>query len=340
MIKNIWTKMKEIFPTALMSAVIIVVLFFSLRFIPNIMANGTSFFATTLTSIFIPSQDQDNITDKTVSTSTTPTTPTISTIPATSTTPQKISVGQVYRPTQVQTTYYGKPDLAIKLIGTGIIDPASNQFFQTSYAGQNDTIGIKFEVKNVGTNVTGPWKLRLNMPSRTTPYYDSEYQVSLKQGEGMEYTASFNNPISQGINTAYITVDPLNDIDESIESNNSLTVPIKINGTSYSYNSNYNYGSYNANPSLPYGTLFTWTNMNGNCYANPQTGYPGNMITWYATASGGNGYYSYAWTGTDGLSSNESSISQTYTSSGTKTATVTITSNGQTITKNCSAYVY
>jgi hypothetical protein len=323
MTKKIWTKTKEIFPTALMSAVIIVILFSFLRFIPSIVANSTSFFATTLTSIFIPDENQNITPNKTVASTT------VNTVQKTNEQPAQ----------QNAKVYYGKSDLEIKFIGTGIIDPASKQFFQTSYAGQNDTIGIKFQVKNIGTNITGIWKLRLNMPSRTTPYYDSEYQVSLKPGEGMEYTASFDNPTTQGINVAYITIDPLNDISELVENNNSLTIPIKIDGASYSYNNNYNYGSYNANPSLPYGTLFTWTSMNVNCYANPQTTYPGNMITWYATVSGGNGYYSYFWTGSENLNSNERSVSKTYTSSGVKNATVTITSNGQAITKQCNALV-
>lgn len=317
MINDIWTKMKSSFPTALMSAVIIVVLFLSLRFIPSIISNGTSFFATTLTSIFIPSENNNTDVKNNINTSPIPTNTT------------KV----------VSVSYYGKPDLAITFISTGIIDPASKQYFQTNYAGANDTVGIKFLVKNIGTNVTGAWKLRLNMPSRTTPYYDSEYQISLKPGEGMIYTATFDSPVSQGINTAYITADPLNAVSESNESNNSLTVPVKIEGTSYSYNNNYNYGSYTAGPSLPYGTLFTWTSMTANCYANPQTTYPGNAITWYATVSGGNGYYSYNWTGTDNLNANQSSVSKTYTASGVKTATVTITSGGQSITKTCNALV-
>jgi len=321
MAKNLWTKMKDSFPTALMSALIVIVvvsvLAFSFKVIPNILANGSSYFATTLTSIFMPNEK----------------------LSATSSVTQKTPTKKTTA-VHTQVTYLGKSDLSITLIGTGIIDPATKQFVQTSYAGANDTVGIKFEIKNIGTNITGIWKLRLNMPSRTTPYYDSEYQISLKPGDAIEYVASFDNPTTQGINTAYVTADPLNQIDESIESNNSLTVPIKIDGTSYSYNNNYNYGSSNTNPSLPYGTLYTWTSMNASCYANPQTAYPGNMITWYVTTSGGNGYFSYSWTGTDGLNSTDRAISKTYTSSGTKTATVVITSNGQTITKQCSAYVY
>ena len=230
--------------------------------------------------------------------------------------------------------------MQVTLIGTGIIDPASKQFMLTNYAGYNDEIGIKFEVKNIGTNVSGAWKLRINAPSRTTPYYDSPLQTSIKPGDRIVYTSSFNSPMTSGINTAYITADPLNTVDEISKNNNQIIVPIKIEGTSYSYNNNYNYGSNVSVPSVPYGTIYTWTNINVSCYANPQTSYIGSPVTWSVSASGGNGYFSYSWTGSDALYSTDNSTSKTYYTSGTKTASVTVTSNGVSVTKQCSAYIY
>jgi len=241
---------------------------------------------------------------------------------------------------QKQKVYYGKPDLEVSLISTGIIDPASKQFIQTNYAGYNDEIAIKFQVKNIGTNVSGSWKVRINTPSRTTPYYDSGDQVSIKPGDRIVYTATFDSPVATGINTAYITADPLNMVDESSESNNLLSVPLRIEGTYYTYNNNYNYGSNAVSSNLPYGALYTWTNINVNCYASPQTAYVGSPVVWYATVSGGNGYYTYSWVGSDQLYASESAITKTYYSSGTKMATITVTSNGQQVSKQCSAYIY
>ncbi len=337
--KTLYEKAEEAFGTALMSAGIVLVVLFllwiPLKLIPAIYSRGTNYVSTSLSSLFISgdaTSTQQNITNTNTPVKTN-SNPTVNTSVTSNT-------KTTYSNIQVQKTYYGKPDLQITLIGTGIIDPASGQFTLTNYAGFNDEIAIRFEVKNIGTNISGPWKLRINTPSRTTPYYDSAYQTSIKPGDRIIFTTSFNSPTATGINTAYITADPLNVVNEISESNNQITVPIKIEGTSYSYNNNYNYGSYVATPNLPYGTLFTWTNINANCYANPQTSYPGSPITWYATASGGNGYFTYSWSGSDSLNGNQSAVSKIYYYSGTRTARVTVTSNGQSVTTQCSAYIY
>lgn len=344
--KTTWEKMKESFVSSLMSTgivlVVLLILWISFKGIPSLYSNGSNFVATTLSSLFIPEdvtltpkinaeitndKINNNVATNTISTSINTKTPKINTSTQT----------QVL--TQVQ-KYFGKSDLQVTLIGTGIIDSASKQFIQTNYAGYNDKIAIKFEVKNIGTNISGVWKLRINTPSKTTPYYDSEYQISIKPKDRIIFTTSFDSPISTGINTAYITADPLNMVDEISENNNQLIVPIKIEGSSYSYNNNYNYGNNTIISNIPNGTLYTWTNLNINCYANPQTTYINSPVTWFVTTSGGNGYYSFSWTGSDLLNSNESSITKTYYSSGTKTASVTVTSNGVSITKQCSIYIY
>jgi len=72
------------------------------------------------------------------------------------------------------------------------------------------------------------------------------------------------------------------------------------------------------------------------CYSN----YSGNVlvntnVNWYSVVSGGNGFYSYAWNGTDGLIGNNNQISTTYSLPGSKAAFVSVTSGGQTVTANC-----
>lgn len=71
------------------------------------------------------------------------------------------------------------------------------------------------------------------------------------------------------------------------------------------------------------------------CYPMPLSARTGDSITWVASAYGGNNAYYYTWTGTDGLSGYGSSVSKTYYSTGYKSATVTVTSGGQTVSKNC-----
>ena len=303
----------------ILALILIIWIFF--KVIPAIFSSGTSFVATTLNSTFIPSGSTSSEVSKTTN--------------STSTTQNDSSS----KSTAAPINYYGNADLAISIIGTGIIDPTSKQFVSTNYAGVNNEIAVKFQVKNIGTNVSGPWTLRLNMPSRTTPSYDS-YQPSIKPGDGIEYVGSFNSPTNQGLNTGYIIVDPLNALVEPSKNNNDLTVSFNVNGTSYNYNNNYSYGSYGTGINPYYGQTYTWTNINVSCYANPQNAMRGTGVVWYATASGGNGYFSYYWIGDDGLYSTNNSVGHVYFSQGNKYATVAVTSAGQTVTKECSAYIY
>ncbi len=91
-----------------------------------------------------------------------------------------------------------------------------------------------------------------------------------------------------------------------------------------SYN-NYNYNNYSS--------------LNGSCSAGVTNTSVGGLVTWTASATGGNGLYTYYWTGDEGLSSNGQTAPKTYNTGGTKTANLTITSNGQSITRTCTVNV-
>lgn len=80
-------------------------------------------------------------------------------------------------------------------------------------------------------------------------------------------------------------------------------------------------------------------NLSVTCQANPSSIQTGSSLTWRANATGGNGTYTYSWTGTDSLSGSSREVSKTYNTAGTKNATVTVTSAGQTRTAQCSATV-
>jgi hypothetical protein len=59
-------------------------------------------------------------------------------------------------------------------------------------------------------------------------------------------------------------------------------------------------------------------------------------VTWTAYVSGGNGSYRYEWDGTDYLEGNGRSVDVRYHTSGPKNASVTVRSDGRTITRECS----
>jgi peptidoglycan hydrolase-like protein with peptidoglycan-binding domain len=62
-------------------------------------------------------------------------------------------------------------------------------------------------------------------------------------------------------------------------------------------------------------------NIDINCSVTDTSINVGESVTWSATYSGGTAPYTFAWSGTDGLTGSGTSVSKTYTSAGTKAAT-------------------
>ncbi len=93
----------------------------------------------------------------------------------------------------------------------------------------------------------------------------------------------------------------------------------------------YDYPSY---PSQP-----QYSALQVSCYPSSTSVRTGDSVVWHARISGGNGSYYTTWTGTDGVSGYGTSYSKTYYETGTKTARVSVTSSGQTVTRSCDSSV-
>jgi trimeric autotransporter adhesin len=76
--------------------------------------------------------------------------------------------------------------------------------------------------------------------------------------------------------------------------------------------------------------------LSGTCSVSPSTIATGGSATWSAAATGGNGTYTYTWSGSDSLSGSGSSVTKTYTTQGTKTGSVVISDGVDSKTITCS----
>ncbi len=81
------------------------------------------------------------------------------------------------------------------------------------------------------------------------------------------------------------------------------------------------------------------SNLSASCYANPNNANVNQNVNWFVNVNGGNGNYTYSWSGTDGLYGGNQSVNKTYSYTGQKNASVTVYSNGQSTTANCSTYI-
>lgn len=79
--------------------------------------------------------------------------------------------------------------------------------------------------------------------------------------------------------------------------------------------------------------------VNAYCVATPSTVGVNQVVTWQVYANGGNGSFGYYWTGTDNLYGYSQSVQKSYSYAGTKQATVTVTSAGQSVSAVCNANV-
>ena len=81
------------------------------------------------------------------------------------------------------------------------------------------------------------------------------------------------------------------------------------------------------------------TSITASCSASPSSVVAGTPITWTAIAGGGNGVYTYSWSGTNSLSGTASSYQRHIQPRAQKRATIAVTSNGISKTANCYATV-
>jgi len=276
-------------------------------------------------------------------------------------TSENISNSPTYVPPTTQVAYYGKPDLAVRILQTGLLNQGTNLIVNQTQFNYSDLVGIKFEVRNDGDANTGIWNFTATLPSISTPTYSSNAQISLRPGESIVFTLGFSNLTSQEISLITINVDPQNIVSETVEYNNIVTSMIK----NLSYNSNYYYNNgstvnngcyingvftYNCYNNYDYNSNYynngwNYNNYYGNnltvsCYATPANPDTGDRVRWYANAYGGDGDYTYDWTGTNNLDTSTHNPTKTYSSRGWKYATVTVTDGDDNETSaTCSVYV-
>ncbi len=91
---------------------------------------------------------------------------------------------------------------------------------------------------------------------------------------------------------------------------------------------------YNAQ-ATPYIPSYTSGTLSASC--SPSVGYAttGKVITWSVYPNGGNGIYTYLWSGTDGFAGAQKSVVTSYRTTGTKYANATVYSQGRSISVSC-----
>jgi hypothetical protein len=143
-------------------------------------------------------------------------------------------------------------------------------------------------------------------------------------GDGTSITKRYSSP---GTKNATVTVRS----GDQTARKNCESVDVYDNDRDYDYDYYYDYDR----------DYYDYDNRNiyVSCSANMTFAPVGTRVVWEAYVSGGSGSYRYEWSGSEGLHGTGRSISYSYNSPGTKSASVTVRSGSRTYRQNCSNYV-
>lgn len=130
--------------------------------------------------------------------------------------------------TQTSTTSSGgganSPDLSVKILSVGVIDPISGNIIPREPTRPDDLVAVRFLISNGGNAPTGSWHFTAQLPTTPAYPYSSPAQVSLPPKGSIENMLRFKNAVPGGVFT--VSVDPINEVKESNEGNNTASVSI------------------------------------------------------------------------------------------------------------------
>jgi hypothetical protein len=126
----------------------------------------------------------------------------------------------------------GKADLAVRVLGYGLVDKTTGVFTARTEIPQDIPSGkraaIKFEIVNLGTKETGSWKFEAELPTSPAFTYTSNNQQSLFPGDKIQYTIGFDSVRDANQDDYTITADSTDKVTESNEKNNIVEGTVKI----------------------------------------------------------------------------------------------------------------
>ena len=124
----------------------------------------------------------------------------------------------------------GTPDLSVRIISVGYINPDTKLFVASSSVNRREHEGaVRFEVTNVGTKTSPEWTFEAALP--TTPSYEYRprgNQQALRPGDRIEYTLAFDRVRNADTGSIRIEVDPKDVLDEITRTNNEAKATINI----------------------------------------------------------------------------------------------------------------
>lgn len=119
---------------------------------------------------------------------------------------------------------YGLPDLSVRILSVGVIDPISGDIIPRRPTSPNDLVAVRFDIANIGTASAGTWYFTAQIPTPIRTYF-SPAQIPLAPGAHIENMLRFTQVYQNG-GPFFISVDTSNIVPESNEANNFASINI------------------------------------------------------------------------------------------------------------------
>lgn len=139
--------------------------------------------------------------------------------------------------TSASLSWHGLPDLTVSITAVGYLTSASaDSFVASSTVPAKMRPAVKFTIRNIGTNVSGPWCFSASIPTQTAHLYQSKAQQSLNPGDYIDYTLGFDQANTGANQKVSITANAITPncphaITESHTDNDSTSTTLVILGS-------------------------------------------------------------------------------------------------------------
>ncbi len=129
-------------------------------------------------------------------------------------------------------TLSGLSDLSVKINQIGhLATTSASSFVASSTVPVGSRPAVNFTIKNVGTNVSGPWRFSASIPTQTAYIYQSPTQQTLAPGDSIDYTLGFDQAISGTNKIITITANFDSAFAESDMKNNTASTSVTVLGS-------------------------------------------------------------------------------------------------------------
>lgn len=130
------------------------------------------------------------------------------------------------------TSLSGLPDLAVTINAIGYLTTASaDSFIASSTVPSGSRPAVHFTIKNIGTNMSGPWRFSATIPTQSSYIYQSQLQQPLAPGDSIDYTLGFDQAIPGFDKTISVTANFDHAVTESNTNNNNASASVTVLGS-------------------------------------------------------------------------------------------------------------